>query len=200
MTNATTSHTTAGRTSRLLRRVDGIELPVAGTWTVPGNHATITLSVPRRLRRPESRFGRAREATVVISDDPDVVHVDVLFEASGLDVTGASAGANGPPIRLLARTVPGLHRWALSGELFTDTGVLPVRAALGYHGVWRRGDRPYGWFALSGVVDSPASSAARRLRLSFELLAHGPEATSRPVPPPSRSLFVGGALPAGAAA
>ena len=27
-------------TSPLLRRVDGIELPVAGTWNVPGNHAT----------------------------------------------------------------------------------------------------------------------------------------------------------------
>jgi len=199
MTNATTSHTTAGRTSRLLRRVDGIELPVAGTWSVPANHATITLSVPRRLRRAESRSGRAREAVLVISDDPEAVVVDVLFDARGLDVTGASAGAKSRPIRLVARSVPGPHRWALSGELFTDTGVLPVRATLGYHGVWRRGDRPYGWFALEGVVGR-ASSAGRPLGLSFELLAHAPEAGSRPVPAPSRAIFVDGALPACGAA
>lgn len=177
MTNAITSHTTAGRTSWLLRRVDGIERPVAGTWTVPGNHATITLSVPRRLRRPESSSGRARGATLVISDDPEVVVLEVLFEARGLDASVASAGANRPPIRLVARSAAGPRRWALSGDLFTDAGVLPVRATLGYHGVWRRGDRPYGWFALAGVVDFPGSSSGR-LGLSIELLAHGPEANA----------------------
>lgn len=196
MTHASTSHTTVGRASRLLRHVDGIELPVAGTWTVPGNHATITLAAPRRLRRPENIVGRARQATLAISDDPDVVVVDVLFEARGLEATGASAGASSPPIRLVARSVPGRHRWALSGELFTDTGVRPVRATLGYYGVWTRGERPYAWFALTGVVDSPASYTRRRLGLSFELLAHLAETGSRPAPAPSRSIFVGGALPA----
>lgn len=189
MTQATISHTMAGRTSPLLRRVDGIELPGAGTWTVPGSHATIAFSVPRRLRRPDSRSGRASEATVLISDNPDDVLVAVLFDVPGLEITGSPGGTIGPPIHLEARSVPGPHRWAMSGEVFSDTGVLPLRATLGYHGVWRRGDLTYGWFELAGAIGAP-SRTNRPLRFRFELLAAAPEPGSRPLPAPSRSRSV----------
>jgi len=187
--NHNSSHPVATSTSPLLRRVDGVELPVPGAWVIPGHHATIVVCVPRSLRRSDVRMGRASEATIVIADDPDDVFVAVLFVVPGLEITGAPAGALGPPIVLEARSVPGPHRWALSGELFSVEGVLPLRATLDYHGVWRRGDLSYGWFVLAGALDPPGRTG-RPMRFCFELMASGPDAGSRPSPLPSRASSV----------
>jgi len=191
MTHDTTSHGNARGTSPLLRRVGGIELPVAGTWNVPGTtHATISFSVPQFLRRPKDHTGRALEATLVFSDDPGEVLVAVLFNAPGLDISGSTAC--GAPVHLEARSIRGPHRWAMSGEVFPGTSVLPLRATLDYHGVWRRGDRAYGWFVLAGTIGRNADVPQRRLRFNFDLLAYGP-AAARPAPAPSRSLSLGAA-------
>ena len=180
MTQATFTYTNPRRPSLPLRRVDGVELPAAGTWSVPGRHATIEFSVPRRLRRPECRSGRAREASVVIAEDPDDVFVSVLFDVRGLEITGSPAGTLDPPIHLEARSVPGPHRWALAGGVLSGTGVLPVRATLGYHWVWRRGDHTYGWFVLAGAIGT-GRRTMRQLRFRFELLASAPEPGSQPL-------------------
>jgi len=195
MTLAIMNHTNdisrpvAARTSPLLRRVGGVQLPVPGAWVVPGHHATIVVCMPRSLRRSDVRMGRATEATIVIAEDPDDVFVAVLFVVPGLEMTGAPAGALGPPIVLEARSVPGPHRWALSGELFSVEGVRPLRATLDYHGVWRRGDLSYGWFELAGALDPPARTG-RPMRFRFELLASGPDAGSRSSPLRSRASSV----------
>jgi hypothetical protein len=172
-------------TSPLLRHVHGIELPVAGTWSVPRSHAKILFSVPRRLQRPTSVVGTAREATLVFSDEPGDVLVTVLFDAPGLATAGSSAFNT--PIHLEARSVPGPHRWALSGEVLPETDVLPLRATLGYHGLWRRGDRAYGWFILAGTIAPARNATQRRLRFSFDLLAYGPHAGSPPATARSRT-------------
>ena len=192
---ANTTSTTAAGATRLLRCVDGVELPVAGTWTVDGNHGAVNFSLPRRLRRPASCVGRTRQATLAFSDDPGQVLVAVVFDAPDLQLPRSWAAVTGAPIHLEARSVPGPHRWSLSGEVFTDISVLPLHASLSYHGVWRRGDRSYGWFSLAGTIDPPAGDTQRRLRFSFELLAHGPELAPRPVPAPARSHFVRVASP-----
>jgi hypothetical protein len=190
MTQTTITYAKTGRPSLPLRRVDGVELPVAGTWIVPGNHATIAFSVPRRRRRPECRSGRAREATVVISEDPDDVLVSVLFDVPGLEISGSEAGTLDPPMRLGARSVPGPHRWALAGELLSGTGGLPLRATLQYHGVWRRGDLTYGWFVLAGAISTPRRSM-RPLQFDFELLASAPVPGSLPLPAQALARSVG---------
>jgi hypothetical protein len=200
MTQATISHAIATRPSLPLRRVDGVELPVAGSWTVPGNHASIEICVPRRLRRPERRSGRASEATVFIAEDPDDVRVRVRFQVPGLEITGSPPGdTSGLPIHLEVRSVPGPHRWALCGEVCSDTGVLPVRATLDYHGVWRRGDHTYGWFVLAGAIGARPRTVGP-LRFRFELLASAPEPEARPLPAPSRSRLVGATSQPGGAA
>jgi len=71
-----------------------------------------------------------------------------------------------------------------------DERVLPVNSTLGYHGVWRHGDRAYGWFVLDGAIDPPAASGQRTLRFSFELLAFGPDPGLRSVSAPSRSRCI----------
>ena len=57
---------TAGHAKPLVRRVDGVEMPVAGTWTVPDHHATISITRPRALGHADSWRGRASEAAVIV--------------------------------------------------------------------------------------------------------------------------------------
>jgi hypothetical protein len=191
MTSTIPGSSVACRTTRLVRRVGGVELPVPGAWVAPGHYASIAVCVPRSLRRSDVRMGRASEATIVIAEDPEDVFVAVLFDVPGLEITGAPAGALGPPIVLDARSVPGPQRWALSGELFSVEAVRPLRATLDYHGVWRRGDLSYGWFVLAGALD-PLARTGRPMRFRFELLASGPDGGSRSSHLPSRASSVAG--------
>ena len=177
MTQATITRTADDTPRRLLRRVDGIELPVAGAWTVSGPHATIAFCVPRSLQRSDIRMGRANEATIVVSDDPDDVSVAALFDVPGLTFNGRPTAGVGPPIHLEAQSVAGPRRWDLTGEMFSVAGVVPLRARLDYHGVWRRGDFAYGWFVLTGAID-PLARSTPRFRFRFELLASGPTGSS----------------------
>jgi hypothetical protein len=103
-------HRVATSTSPLLRRVDGIELPVAGAWVVPGYNATVAVCLPRGLLRSDVRIGWASEATIVIAEGPADVFVAVLFVVPGLEIIGAPAGALGLPIVLEAQSVAGPHR------------------------------------------------------------------------------------------
>ena len=184
--------------TRLLRRVDGVELPVAGTWTVDGNHGAVDFSVRRRLRRPTSRVGRTRQATLAFSDDPGQVLVAVLFDAPDLQLPRSRAAVTGAPIHLEARSVPGPHRWSLSGEVFTDS--VSCRCAR------RSTTTGCGVAATTATAGSAwperstrlRATRRRRLRFSFDLLAHGPDLAPRPVP--ARSPFVRTASPTSSAA
>jgi hypothetical protein len=101
MAHEHTSHGMARGTSPLQRHIDGIEFPVAGTWNVASNDATVSFSVPRRLRRPDGSVARAREATLVLADDPG----DILGE-TGVLSRRATLGTHGvrPPAGSLPAT------------------------------------------------------------------------------------------------
>jgi hypothetical protein len=166
----------AAHVDRLIRRVDGVELPIAGTWTVPDHHATISFTRPRALGHADSWRGRASEAAVIVAEDPADVTIALKVAAPDLPMN------LGPPSRSGARPVvvedvalKGIPTWRLDGRLSVNQGLLPIEATLAYHGVWRRGERAYGWFVLSGSIDDGAR-AWRRMRFTFELLAAGPRA------------------------
>jgi hypothetical protein len=159
---------------RLFRRVDGVEVPVAGTWTVPQTRATVDISVQRRLRKPVSRRALATEATLVFGDDPGELLVAVQCDVPGAPLPGLQSRVAGAPVRIVGRAVPGLQRWSLLGDVFTGVGLLPLRASLDYRGVWRHGDGAYGWFVLTANA-APPTGSSWRLRFDCELLAYGPQ-------------------------
>jgi hypothetical protein len=169
---------TTNRRTDMLRHVAGIELPAAGVWHVPAHHATISLLVPRRVRRAGRVVGRATHAALAFSDDPDDVTVEIAFEATGLAGDRDTGLAGDRDVHLVARSTGGAGRWSLDGTAVASGSVRRVRAHLAYHGVWRRGDRPYGWFVLAGTIAPAAGSLGRRVGFSFELLAGAPERAS----------------------
>lgn len=173
MTTTITRSSLAGRGTRL---VDGVELPAAGTWSVHGSHADIGFSLRRRLRRTEHWRGRAVQATIVVGEDPNDLLAAVLLETGLATVTRASGRAAGSGGCLVARTDCGSLPWAMSGEVRSDGAVVPLRAFLGYHGVWRRGDSVHGWFTLAGTIAPGPAGGRPSMRFFFDLIADGPRA------------------------
>jgi hypothetical protein len=174
-TRPSTTRPSTTRPTDMLRHVDGVELPAAGTWAVPPHHATISLFVPRRLRRPEPRLGRATYASLVFSDEPEDVAVDVVLRSTALAAVRGDTERDDQELRVTAWSAGGAQPWTLAGTALADGSVRAVRATLGYHGVWRRGDRPYGWFVVAGVMTPPTGSMRSHVGFSFELLADAPE-------------------------
>ena len=165
MISAIIRHAARSGTPAPARRVDGVEHPVPGTWNVATSHATIEVATPRRFRHADRWQGRVIGATVVVDEDPDEVQIAVNVEVRRTPVI------TGTP-----REVPAtrnLHQWELSGRLSVNGLVVPVQATLAYRGVWRRGDRLYGWFALTGTIDD-GRRVRRRLQFSFDMLADAP--------------------------
>src|SRR5215211_2694112 len=177
MTESAAAHNRTTLSSPLLHRIDGVELPTAGTWYVPGNHATVAFSSTRSLRRREVTSGKASGALLRASYDPDRTSISVSLDPFGMAlVSGPSVPADSPT-HLEARATGGRDPWTMSGEMFTPTNVYPVSAALTYHGIWRGGrdDRDYAWFVLAGVIDVHQGIRHRRARFSLHLLAYGPD-------------------------
>ena len=178
MTSTLTSHRPAGQARSLIRRLDGVELPACGVWTVADSHATVAFTTPRRLRRAAGWRGRATGASIVVGERPDDICVALQVDRRALlrTTTGSAQRSNVRP-HLQIAALPNHHEWPLSGELSIDGRMVPVHATLVYRGVWRRGDGAYGWFELTGVIDDGAP-AKRRVQFSFELLADGPDASA----------------------
>ena len=178
MNSSITRTPVACSATRLVRYVGGVELPVAGTWHIPAGHADIVFWQPRRLRHTARWRGRAKAATIVVGDAPDDVRVAVVFDTGMATPTGMSEGTTGVRC-LVADADSSAKPWAVSGEVYTDGAGVPLRATLGYHGVWRRGDRAYGWFTLAGAV-GPHPAGGRTVRFCFDLLADGPDGECGP--------------------
>jgi hypothetical protein len=165
MISAIIEHAVRGVTPGSVRRVDGVEHPVPGRWNVATSHATIEVAAPRRFRHADRWQGRAVGVTVLVGEDPDDVQIAVNVDVRPIPVI------TGTPLDVAA--APNLHQWELSGRLSVNGQIVPVQATLAYRGVWRRGDRLYGWFTLYGTIDD-GRRVRRRLQFSFDLLADPP--------------------------
>jgi hypothetical protein len=173
MITAITRHAALGGAAALVRRVDGVEHPAPGTWTVARSHATVEFTAPRLLRRADRWPGRASGATIVIGESPDDVSIALRVDGPLLQGTTRSAERRSGRD---AAWVPSHHQWKISGSMSLDGRAIPVEATLTYRGVWRRGDGSYGWFELYGTIVDSAQSTRRRVRFAFELLAEAPAA------------------------
>jgi hypothetical protein len=150
--------------------VDGVELPVPGTWTVASSQAIFEFTSPRHLRRPDSWHARAREATIVVGEGPEDVSVVLRVDrAIPRTVRGSTEGSNDRH----AVDATSTHQWRVQGSMSVDGRHVQVEATLAYLGVWRRDGAALGRFELFGsIVDG--ARAKRRVRFSSELLADAP--------------------------
>ena len=111
MTSTITPTAVAGTPTRLFRYVDGVELPAAGSWHVPGRHADIAFWLPRRLRRTARWRGRAVEATILVGEAANDLHVAVVLDSGLAPATGSSGAAPGSGGRLVAGANSGPLPW-----------------------------------------------------------------------------------------
>jgi hypothetical protein len=149
----------------LVRLIDGLEHPAAGSWTAAGRHVTISFTASRRPGRIDSRPTRAIEARVAVGEHADDIALTVRLYGPGRPAIIATSGWPVAPLVLLrTASTKGLRRWQLSGNFAVGGLVLPLEATLGYDGLGRRGDDMYGRFVLaarSTTVRVPGGSGSR---------------------------------------
>jgi hypothetical protein len=163
---------TANRTANLpIRRVDGLEIPINGTWTiVRASSVARSTGRHRNLRQLHVLAGRFE-----IGDEPSDSSLRIDLDDSTLIATTARVG----PDR------HGMSEWFLEGIVEGSAGHEPLALTLNYHGVFRRGIDVWAWLSGTGTIGTP--SARRGLRRSsasdqlvVDLLFNAPDVTRIP--------------------
>jgi len=134
-------------TTPATRTIDGIELPVAGTWTIDASHSGVSFKVRHLgLAKVRGQFAEF-EGVVEIGERPEDTTVAVTIEAASVDTHDGTRDehlrsadffdvANHPQLTFRSTGVRGAGSdWVLDGEL-TIVGVTkPVALAVEFDGV-----------------------------------------------------------------
>lgn len=116
------------------RSVDGVDLPVAGTWTIDESHTSVSFKVKHLgLARTRGRFAKF-EGAVRVGERPEDSTVEVTIDAASVDSHDETRDAhlrsadfldveNHPSLTFRSTAVSGKgDRWIVDGEL-TVAGV-----------------------------------------------------------------------------
>ena len=114
MTAGIAVRSAAKHVDRLVRRVDGVELPVAGAWNVPDHHATISFTRPRALGHADSWRGRASEAAVIVGENPAEVTIALQVTAPGLPANLGSPSRPSARNPTISTEMPAFGYWVES--------------------------------------------------------------------------------------
>ena len=163
---------TTTRTPNLpIRRVDGLEIPINGTWPI-----VRTSSVARSTRQ----YRNFRQIHVLggrfeIGDVPADSSLRIDLDDSTLIATTARVG----PDR------HGMSEWHLDGTADGPDGHEPLALTLNYHGVFRRGIHVWAWLSGTGTIGTPAARRGLRRssaveQLVVDLLFNAPDVTRIP--------------------
>lgn len=141
----------APRGSHLIRRVDGIELPTAGLWSIPSGWATIELAVPRMFRPAVRAQIRLKQGMLALADDPthstghfslDAASlrtgdplVDLYLHDEVLDIAHCTT----IPVHIGTVEHAGGPHWDAHGWITIRGTATPIELAITYEGVRRPG-------------------------------------------------------------
>ena len=163
---------TASSTPTLpIRRIDDLEIPTLGTWSVVRASSVTRSSGRRTARRQVHVLGGRFE----IAADPHDSSLRLDLDDSTL-VAGTTR---------VAPDEHGMSRWHLEGFAESVDGHHPLALTLSYHGVFRRGVDVWAWLSGVGTIDAPSSRRPRWRstggdELVVDLLFTAPDVTRIP--------------------
>jgi polyisoprenoid-binding protein YceI len=148
------------------RTLDGIDLPVAGTWAIDESHTSVNFKVRHLgLAKTRGRFTKV-EGAVQVGERPEDSTVEVTIDATSVDSHDETRDGhlrsadffdveNHPSITYRSTAVSGKgERWTVDGELTVAGVTRPVALDVEFDGV--AGD-PWGGsragFTASAVVN-----------------------------------------------
>lgn len=128
------------------RTMNGVELPVAGTWNIDPSHSGVNFVV-RHLMVGKTR-GRFADwsGAITIAEDPAASTVEVTIQAASIDTKDAGRDghlqspdfldvANFPTITFVSKSVSGAgDEWKVLGDLTIHGVTREVELALDYEG------------------------------------------------------------------
>ncbi|MPY93558.1 MAG: polyisoprenoid-binding protein [Acidimicrobiia bacterium] len=113
-----------------IRVVDGVELPIPGTWVIDPQHSSLAFEARHaRITRMRGRF-RSFSGQFVIAESPEDSTVEVTIDAASIDTTHEQADGhlrgeqfldveNHPTLTFRSNAVRflGENRWRVEGDL-----------------------------------------------------------------------------------
>jgi hypothetical protein len=148
----------------LIRRVDGVELPAPGWWSIAGPQPAGLRTVGFRRRT----FAGIVSGGLTLADDPLDSTIDLLVSPSA---------ATGPDSDLaIHATLASAHwdgTWRFRGSV-ESVVTAPIDVDVRYHGVFRRGGRATAWLRVRAGL--PGGNGRPRLALDADVNADGPAA------------------------
>jgi len=153
-------------TSRLIRRLDGLEWPAAGAWQLP---VGVSLDVHRT-----QRF-RSRAIRVPIRGGTLVVDERGLHSTLDLHLAPTyPLAAGGLALRAVVTAADRSGTWIVSGSALVDDIDRPLVGSVRYCGVYRTGWRATAWLEVSLSVPR-GHRGVPRLDMSGQLDALAPD-------------------------
>jgi hypothetical protein len=152
-------------TSRLIRRLDGVEWPATGTWRLP---PSVALDVHRR-----QRF-RSRGIRVPIHGGTLVVHEHGLHSTLDLHLAPTQPLATaGLTLHAVVTAADGNGTWGVSGSALVDDVDRPLVGTVRYCGVYRTVWRATLWLEVSLTV--PRQRGVPQIDVAGQLDALAPD-------------------------
>jgi hypothetical protein len=177
-------NTTLTAPSELIARIDGIEAPAPGRWTVAPGHSWFVLRArPGRFASKATACGAAVSGFVDIAADPEhcrmSLAVDTRRLGSGRPKLSRTLGEQQLRIDAVRTGNFATGGWDIAGSVAGGDENCAFDAWVEYRGVYcRRRDLAYAWFIMNLTVPARALglSGGQRRRLpdvamSVELLA-----------------------------
>ena len=135
--------------SMLIRRIDGIEWPAAGSWELPRG-GSLDVCRPHRLRSNRTRL-RVRGGTLDVDERGLHSTLDLRLDAAAPSATGGGLAVHAT---VTAADADGM--WSVAGSALVDDIWHPLAGTVAYCGVYRTAWRATVWLELALTVFAPA--------------------------------------------
>ena len=134
-------------TTPATRAIDGVELPVAGTWAIDESHTSVNFKVKHLgLAKTRGRFSTL-EGTVTVGERPEDSTVEVAIDAASINSNDETRDNHlrsadffdveqHPSITFRSTAVSGKgERWSVAGDLTIAGVTKPVTLDVDFDGV-----------------------------------------------------------------
>jgi hypothetical protein len=149
-------------TDDLIRRIDGVELPTPGRWSIAADQPVSLRTLGWRRRKHAGTVSGG----VTIAEDPNDSTLELLIRPDG-----AAGAEHDVAVHATMTSANPDGSWRFTGSV-AGAAVVPVAVDVTYHGVYKRAQRAVAWLTVEAAL--PGVGGRPRLVLAGDVNADHP--------------------------